>query len=225
VILGILIILGHFNVSIAPILTALGVGGLAVALALQDTLSNLFGGFYVAVAGQVRLGDYIKLNSGEEGYVSDIGWRSTTFRAPANNTIIVPNAKLAQAIVTNYNLPEKRMAASFVVTVDYSTDPDTVERALSEVLAKAAPEIPGMLQDPAPSVAFDPGFGDGGMGFSVNFQVADFASQGPVRNELRRRVLTRFRADRIEISYPTRTVFLRDRWLKQEGESAGNKEN
>ena len=77
-ILGGLILLNHFKVSITPILTALGVGGLAVALALQDTLSNLFGGFYVAVAGQVRLGDYIKLNTGEEGYVTDIGWRCTT---------------------------------------------------------------------------------------------------------------------------------------------------
>jgi small-conductance mechanosensitive channel len=80
-------------------------GRLAVALALQDTLSNLFGGFYVAVAGQVRLGDYVKLSSGEEGYVSDIGWRCTTFRAQTHNMIIVPNAKLAQSIVTNYCLP------------------------------------------------------------------------------------------------------------------------
>ena len=164
VILGILILLNHFNVSITPILTALGVGGLAVALALQDTLSNLFGGFYVAVAGQVRLGDYIKLNSGEEGYVTDIGWRSTTFRAQANNMIIVPNAKLAQAIVTNYYLPEKRMSASFVVTVGYDCDPDAVEQVLAEVLQRRRAEIPGMLEDPAPSVAFDPGFGDGGYG-------------------------------------------------------------
>jgi small-conductance mechanosensitive channel len=218
VILGILIILGHFNVSIAPILTALGVGGLAVALALQDTLSNLFGGFYVAVAGQVRLGDYIKLNSGEEGYVTDIGWRSTTFRAQSNNMIIVPNAKLAQAIVTNYYLPDKHMAASFVVTVDYDCDPDAVERALNEVLAKAAGEIFGMLQNPAPSVAFDPGFGEGGMGFTVNFQVADFASQGPVRNELRKRVLHRFRADGIRISYPARTLYMRSGGSKRDGE-------
>ena len=116
-ILGGLILLNHFNVSITPILTALGVGGLAVALALQDTLSNLFGGFYVAVAGQVRLGDYIKLNTGEEGYVTDIGWRCTTLPGTANNMIIVPNAKLAQAIVTNYYLPEKRMAANFQLTV------------------------------------------------------------------------------------------------------------
>jgi small-conductance mechanosensitive channel len=137
VILGVTILLNHFHVPITPILTALGVGGLAVALALQDTLSNLFGGFYVAVAGQVRLGDYVKLNSGEEGYVTDIGWRSTTFRAQSNNLIIVPNAKLAQAIVTNYNLPEKRMSGSFVVTVGYECDPDAIEQILADVLRKA----------------------------------------------------------------------------------------
>ncbi len=209
VILGVLILLNQFNISITPILTALGVGGLAVALALQDTLSNLFGGFYVAVAGQVRVGDYIKLNTSEEGNVTDIGWRCTTIRAQTNNMIIVPNSKLAQAIVTNYYLPEKRMAAGFPVTVGYESDPDRVEQVLMEVLAQSAREIPGMLAEPAPSVAFDPGFADQGMGFTANFQVAEFASQGPVRNELRRRVLRRFRQEGIGIPYPTRTIFLR----------------
>lgn len=224
VILGLLIILAHFNVSIAPILTALGVGGLAVALALQDTLSNLFGGFYVAVAGQVRLGDYIKLNTGEEGYVTDIGWRSTTLRIPANNMIIVPNAKLAQAIVTNYYLPEKRMATNFPVTVNYDCDPDVVERVLQEVLVQSAGEIPGMLADPTPSVAFEPGFVDAGMAFTANFHVTEFASQGPVRNELRRRVLRRFRAEGIAIPYPTRTLYLRGAGKKRNAELPDNKD-
>jgi small-conductance mechanosensitive channel len=208
VILGLLILLNHFSVSITPILTALGVGGLAVALALQDTLSNLFGGFYVAVAGQVRVGDYIKLNSGEEGNVTDIGWRCTTIKTQNNNMIIVPNSKLAQAIVTNFYLPERRMAASFHVTVGYESDPDQVERVLLEALASAAREVPGMLADPAPGVAFDPGFGEHGMTFSVNFQVAEFANQAPVRNELRKRVLRQFRELGIGIPYPTRTVYL-----------------
>ena len=208
VILGCLILLNHFNVSITPMLTALGVGGLAVALALQDTLSNLFGGFYVAVAGQVRLGDYIKLNTGEEGYVTDIGWRCTTFRALAHNLIIVPNAKLAQAIVTNYYLPEKRMSANFAVTVANECDPDAVERVLAEVLTQAAGEVAGMLKDPAPSVAFDPGFGEVGMGFTANFHVTEFTNQFSVRNELRKRVLRRFRAEGIGIPYPSRTVYL-----------------
>jgi small-conductance mechanosensitive channel len=81
---GVLILLNLLGISITPILTALGVGGLAVALALQDTLSNLFAGFYVSLAGQVRVNDYIKLESGEEGYVQDISWRSTSIRALAN---------------------------------------------------------------------------------------------------------------------------------------------
>jgi small-conductance mechanosensitive channel len=210
VILGSLILLNHFDVKLTPILTALGVGGLAVALALQDTLSNLFGGFYVAVAGQIRLGDYVKLNTGEEGYVSDIGWRCTTFRAPAHNLIIVPNAKLSQAIVTNYYLPEKRMAANFVVTVGYDCDPEAVEKIINEVLSKSAGEVPGMLATPEPGVAFEPGFGETGIGFTANFQVADFASQGPVRNELRKRLFRRFREEKIKIPYPARTVYLHE---------------
>jgi small-conductance mechanosensitive channel len=225
VILGLLILLNHYKVSITPILTALGVGGLAVALALQDTLSNLFGGFYVAVAGQVRLGDYIRLNTGEEGYVSDIGWRSTTMRALANNLIVVPNAKLAQAIVTNYYLPEKRMSASFGVTVGYDFDPDRVEAVLNGVLTGALGEVKGLLVEPAPAVAFDPGFGESGMVFQVNVQVAEFADQFPVRNELRRRVLRALKGAGMGIPYPARTVYLRGSGKKKTGEEEGAKEN
>jgi small-conductance mechanosensitive channel len=208
-IIGALILLGQFGISIAPVLTALGVGGLAVALALQDTLSNLFGGFWLAVAGQVRLGDYIKLNTGEEGYVTDIGWRSTTIRALANNMIIVPNSKLAQAIVTNYHMPEKRMGASFQVTVGYDCDIDQVERVIGELLSQAVKNVPGMLAEPAPGVAFDPGFGENGIGLTVNYQVAEFANQFGVRNELRRRIYFRFRQEGIAIPYPSRMVYLR----------------
>lgn len=107
IVLGSLSILHSLNISVTPLLTALGVGGLAVALALQDTLSNLFGGLYMTVAGQIRLGDYIRLNSGEEGYITDISWRSTTIRGLGNNLIIIPNATMAKAIITNFNLPQR----------------------------------------------------------------------------------------------------------------------
>jgi len=208
VILGALVLLDHFQVSITPMLTALGVGGLAVALAMQDTLSNLFGGFYVAVAGQIRLGDYIKLNTGEEGYVTDIGWRSTTIRSLGHSMIIVPNAKLAQAIVTNYDLPEKRMSATVEVRVSYDCDPGQIERVLLDVAAQGAREIPGMLADPAPSVTFDPGFGDSALGLTLNYQVAEFASQFSVRDELRRRIFRRFREEGIRIPFPARAVYM-----------------
>ena len=129
---------------------------MAVALALQDTLSNLFAGFYVSVAGQVRVKDYIKLNTGEEGYIEDITWRSTTIRSLGNNLIIVPNAKLAQAVVTNYYLPEKRISISVPVTVGSDSDPDRVERALLDEARKAVGEVPGLLGQPEPGVSFDP---------------------------------------------------------------------
>jgi len=205
---GLLLLLSAEEVRVTPILTALGVGGLAVALALQDTLTNLFAGFYMAVARQINVGDYVKLNTGEEGYVVDITWRSTTFRALANNLIIVPNAKLAQAIVTNYYMPEKRMSASVQVGVSYAADPDHVERVLLDVATRSASEIPGMVADAAPSIQFDPGFGDSSLGFTVNYQVSEFSQQFGVRAELRKRILRRLREEGIDIPFPTRTVLI-----------------
>ena len=209
VILGVMVLLNLWGISITPILTALGVGGLAVALALQDTLSNLFAGFYMAVAGQVRLGDYIRLNTGEEGYVTDIGWRSTTIRALANNMIIIPNSKLGQAIVTNFYLPGKRVGVSIQIGVAYDSDPDRVERVLLEEAQTGAREIPGMLADPAPGVSFDPGFGDWALSFTLGYSVAEFADQYRVRHELRKRILKRLRQEKIDMPFPTRTVYLR----------------
>src|SRR5579864_8011138 len=209
VLVGILILLHQLGVSVTPILTAFGVGGLAVALALQDTLSNLFAGFYVSVAGQVRLGDYIKLNTGEEGYIADISWRSTTIRALANNLIIVPNSKLAQAIVTNYYLPERRVSLSIPVSVTYDADPDHVERVLLEEAQNAAGVVAGMLAEPAPSVQLIPGFGDSGMNFTLGCSVAEFVDQFNVQHELRKRIWKRFRAEGIQIPYPTRNVYVR----------------
>ena len=209
-IIGVLIVLNQLRISITPILTALGVGGLAVALALQDTLSNLFAGFYVAVARQVRLGDYIKMDGGPEGYVSDISWRSTTIQTLGNNLVFVPNSKLAQAIVTNYHLPEKRLPVQLQVGVSYDSDPHQVERILLEVAGAVAREVPVMLAEPAPSVSWDPGFGDSWLVLSLNYSVADFASQYGVRNQLRQRIFQRFREEHIRMPYPTRTVFLRE---------------
>ncbi len=210
VVIGILIILNFLGISITPLLTALGVGGLAVALGLQDTLANFFAGFHISLSGYVRPGDYIKLSSGEEGHVADIGWRATTIKALANNLIIIPNLKLAQAIVTNYHLPEKRISLSIRVSVGYDSDPDRIEQILMEVIQKATPEIPGLLADPAPVVRFNPGFGDSSLDFSLICQIGEFADQYRVQHELRKRILARLRQDNIEIPFPTRTIHIHE---------------
>src|SRR6266404_164685 len=113
------IVLGLF-VAITPILTALGVGGLAVALALQDTLSNLFAGLHLLADKPIRVGDYVRLSAESvEGYVVDVGWRSTRIRMLQNNVVVVPNKRVAESVITNYDLGETRMALLIRVRVGY----------------------------------------------------------------------------------------------------------
>lgn len=196
--IGFLIILSFLGVSIAPLITALGVGGLAVALALKDTLENLFAGIHILVERSVRVGDFIRLENGQEGYVEDITWRTTRIRMLPNNMVVIPNSKLAQSIVTNYYLPTTRMSLAIPVIVNYSADPDLVERVLIDEANTAAAEVPGMLSDPPPSARFIPGFGESSLGFTLSCQVREFADQFAVQHELRKRILKRFRAEGIE---------------------------
>jgi small-conductance mechanosensitive channel len=209
--LGLLALLNTFDISVTPILTALGVGGLAVALALQDTLSNFFAGFYVSLAGQVRVGDFVKLESGEDGFVTDIGWRSTTLRALPNNLIVIPNNKLAQSIVTNFYLPEKRMSLLINVGVSYDSDPEHVEKVLIDVTLAAADDVKGLLKEPAPFVRFIPGFGESSLDFTLICQVEEYTDQYLAQHELRKRILRRFRQEGIEIPFPIRTLEIKRR--------------
>ena len=208
--LGLLIILSVFGVSIAPLLTALGVGGLAVALALQDTLANLFAGIHILVEKSVRVGDFIKIESGQEGYVDDITWRTTRIRMLPNNMVIIPNNKLSQSIVTNYYLPEKRMSLLIPIGVAYSSDPDRVEKILVEEAKGAVGEVPGLLGDPQPFVRFIPGFGDSSLDFTLICQVAEFTDQYLAQHELRKRIFRRFNSEGVDIPFPHRTVYLRE---------------
>jgi small-conductance mechanosensitive channel len=139
----------------------------------------------------------------------DISWRSTAIRALPNNLIIVPNAKLAQAIVTNYHLPEKRMSLLIPIGVSYDSDPVHVERVLLEEARAGAREIPGLLGEPEPFVRFIPGFGDSSLNFTLICQVAEFTDQYLAQHELRKRIFRRFRREGIEIPFPMRTVVLR----------------
>ena len=208
--IGFLIILSVLGISITPLITALGVGGLAVALALQDTLANLFAGLHILVEKSIRIGDFIKLETGQEGYIADITWRTTRIKMLPNNMVIIPNSKLSQSIVTNYYLPEKKMSLLISIGVSYSSDPDTVERILVEEAKKAVGEVPGLLGDPEPFVRFIPGFGESSLDFTLICQVQEFVDQYLAQHELRKRIFRRFRDEGIEIPFPQRTVHIRN---------------
>lgn len=146
-VVGALIVLHSLGISITPILATLGIGGLAVALALQDTLANLFAGFYIIVARQIKVGDYIKIETGEEGYIIDINWRTTKIKMLPNNVILVPNESLTKAIITNYYLPDKEIAVVVDVGVHYNSDLEKVEKITCEVAKEVMKDVAGGVRN------------------------------------------------------------------------------
>ncbi len=207
VILGLLVILAGLDLQITPILTALGVGGLAVALALQDTLANLFAGFYLTVAKQIRIGNYIKLSSGEEGYLVDIDWRASRLRQLTNTTILVPNAKFSQSIVTNYDLPDREIVVTIDASVDYESDLDQVQHIATEVARDVMQTAQGGVPGFDPLVRFHT-FGDPGIDFSVILRAQEFVDQYNVKHEFVKRLQKRFLAEGITI--PIKSLAKRD---------------
>ena len=207
-VIGFLVLLAKAGVQITPILTALGVGGLAVALALQETLANLFAGIHLLVDHPVRIGDYVKMGDGVEGTVTDVGWRSTRLRTLGNNVLVLPNQTVARATITNYDLPDSRYATGLRVSVDLGAEPDHVEAILLDEALHASREVPGMLAAPAPSVSLIPGFGEYSLDFTVGYSVATFVDQYRVQHELRKRVLHRLRREGVDLPTPARTLHL-----------------
>jgi small-conductance mechanosensitive channel len=206
--IGLLVLLDAVGVQITPLLTALGVGGLAVALALQDTLSNLFAGVHLLADKPIRVGDYVRIADTIEGHVVDVGWRSTRVRTLQHNVVVVPNKRVAESIVTNYDMPERRMGMLLPVSVAYASDPDRVEQVLVDEAHKASAEVAGLLPEPAPQARLV-GFGAYSLDFALVCQVASFVDQYIVQHELRKRILRRFREEGIDIPYPVRTIEVR----------------
>lgn len=206
--LGGLVVLGTLGISITPLLTALGVGGLAVGLALQDTLANLFAGLHLLVSRQVRPGDFVRLASGQEGFVQDITWRYTTIRQLPNNLTVVPNSLLASAVMANFSLPDPEQAALVEVGVSYDSDLARVERVTIEVGQEVMRHVEGGVPKFTPFIRYHT-FGDSSIQFTVILRGQDYVSQYLIKHEFIKRLHLRYRVEGIEIPFPSRTVLLR----------------
>ncbi len=215
-ILGLLIVLQLLGISIAPMLTALGVGGLAVALALQDTLSNLFAGIQIIASKKIRPGDFIRLSgSAEEGYVTDVTWRYTSIQTISNQTVIIPNNKLAAAIVTNASLPTEEITGRLDVGVHYNSDLEQVERVAIETTTDVLRDYLANLHlEPDVRVRYR-AFADSSITFSILFSLPAFGDQVPVIHLLIKALHRRFAQEGIVIPYPIRTLELSTAEWKQ----------
>jgi small-conductance mechanosensitive channel len=199
--LGILIILHELKINIAPILATLGVGGLAVALALQDTLANVFAGFHIIAAKQIKIGDFVKLESGEEGFITDISWRTTKVKLSLNNVVLVPNETLAKSIVLNYNLPDKEMDVVVQLGVHYDSDLRKVVQVTADVARQVLREVPGGVTTYEPLVRFHT-FGDSSVDFSATLRVKEVLNQGLIKHEFIMRIHERYAKEGIVMPYP-----------------------
>jgi small-conductance mechanosensitive channel len=195
---GLLVILQTLGVSITPMITALGVGGLAVALALQDTLANLFGGLHILLSRQVHTGDFVRLDAGQEGYVQDVTWRYTSILQPGSGLLVVPNAKLAAAITTNFTRPDSEVTVPVSVSIPYDADPDHVERVATDVAREVMHDAEGGVSGFSPVIHFQK-LGVATIQFAAILQAKDVGSQGHVKHEFIKRLLRRFRQEGIEL--------------------------
>jgi small-conductance mechanosensitive channel len=203
--LGVLVLLDSLGVRIATVLAALGIGSLAVALGLQDTLANLFAGVYVTLSDNIRVGDYVKIDGGQEGYVTDIGWRATKIRMLPNNNVVVPNAKFAQSTIVNYYQPDKELAVLVEVGVDYSSDLERVERVTGEVARQIQQTVPGAVKTFEPFIRYHT-FGEFSVNFTVILRGQEFVDQYLIKHEFIKRLHARYAAEGITIPFPVRTI-------------------
>jgi small-conductance mechanosensitive channel len=204
-----LIILDRLKITITPFLASLGIGGLVVALALQDTLANFFSGVYIFFDKPIRIGDYILLESGQEGYVTQIGWRNTRIRMLPNNILIVPNSKLVSSQITNFYLPETEMAVLVQVGVGYQSDLEKVERVTIEVGKEVLQEVKGGVKEFEPFIRYHT-FSDFSINFTVILRAREYVDKYLITHEFIKRLHRRYQLEGIEIPFPIRTVYMKN---------------
>ena len=209
--LGGLLILDLLNINISPLIAGLGIGGLAIALAIQPTLANLFAGTYTMTEGAISPGDYIELEGGTAGYVVEVGWRSTRIRTWRNNLVVVPNARFAETIITNYQRPAPAVNVWVNCGVSYDSDLNRVEQVCREVMDELLETDPNAVKEYGGWFGYD-SFGDSNVNFWVFIQARDRWGSFELQTALMKRLLQRFKEEDIVINYPVRTLQFPKDW-------------
>ncbi|NNJ13135.1 mechanosensitive ion channel family protein [Chloroflexales bacterium ZM16-3] len=200
-------ILSFYNVPIGALLTVVAGSSVGLSLALRDPLANLFSGMTVIASSKIRPGDYVRLSSGEEGYVTDIRWSDTYIRQLSNNLIVVPNSLMTSTIVVNYSRPESEQSVLVPIGVSYASDLEQVERVVAEVGSEVMEEVEGGVPKFAPFIRYNT-FNASSIDFNVILRAKSFVDQYLIKHEFIKRVRARFREEGISIPFPIRTINL-----------------
>ena len=208
-VIGGMLILDNLGVSLTPLLTTLGIGSLAVAIALQDTLGNAFAGLHIKADRPIEVGQFIRLEGGDEGYVERIGWRSTHIRMLPNKSAVVPNSKLVQSTIINYDLPDPECAVLVGVGVHYDSDLAKVERVTCEVAKEIMRTVSGAVPSFDPFIRYHT-FNHSSIDFTVILRARTFVDNYLVKHEFIKALQGRYREEGIVIPFPIRTLHFAD---------------
>ena len=209
VVMGALVVMDQLGIAIAPLVAGLGIAGLAVALALQGTLTNFFAGINILTDGSIRVGDYVELDGGLAGYIDQIGWRTTRIRMLANNMIIIPNSKLADSVTTNYHFPVEEMSVYVNVGVAYSSDLEHVEEVTLEVANRVMKETKGSVEGYSPSIWYTD-FGDSNINFWAVLRAHGYIDMWLLKHNFIKALFRRYNEEGIEISFPARSLYFKN---------------
>jgi small-conductance mechanosensitive channel len=196
--LGLLMFLDSVGISIGPLLASLGIGSIAIALALQETVKNIFSGFFLIADKPLEVGDYVRLQSGQEGQLFELGWRSSKFRMPTSEVVVVPNSQLIDSIVTNYRATEGEVAVPIDLAVLNSNNPSHVERVVREVACEVIAELRPDGSGYEPEVIFR-GISSNVINLTVLIHTKSSDSITPLRSEFIKRALARFAREEIKL--------------------------
>ena len=220
--LGVLLVINTLGIPISPLIAGLGLGGVAVALAIQPTLSNLFAGTYVMTEGVVSPGDYIEMEGGVAGYVIEVGWRSTRLRTWSNTLVVVPNARFAETIITNYYEPTPPVNVYLTCRVSYDSDLAKVEAVSMDVMNRVLESSPHGVQEYGAYFGFE-NFGESNVDFWLFVQAKDRLASFELRSELINTLHRRFDEEGIVINYPVRSIQFPDGAASESGEHQGER--
>lgn len=204
-IIGLLFILTVWGIQIGPLLTSLGIAGVAIAFALQNTLGNIFGGMSIILDKSVKVGDKIRLDADTMGTVMDVGLRSTKIQTGDGELVTIPNGKLADSKILNFVLPEPRVRIVLDFCVEYGSDIPKVKKTVLDLTAK----IPGVLKEPEPKVMMTE-MGDFALKFKALFWVENFDIKFDTKCLATEEIYNALRKAGIGVPFPTRTVYLRE---------------
>lgn len=203
-IIGLIWILREWNIDVSPFLASLGIAGVIVGFAIQDSLKNIFGGISLILDGTFKVKEKIQLDDGEIGVIEDISIRSTKIKTINNELVTIPNGKLAEMKIKNFAKPSSNIRGTIEFGVAYGTDITKLRKIVEKLLDKKV----GVFKDKTSSLIVKE-LGDSSINCQILFWSDDHSTMLDKKAELIEELYNTLNKEKIEIPFPTRTVYIK----------------